>query len=110
MKKNTLKKLFCVILAVAVFAVSIPFTAIAANPSTVDFAILSDVHYFAEESMGNSSQDVQEFREMMFLNNSTSGISPELTKAAIDNIIAMALRGELDFLLVPGDLTRNAEY
>ena len=57
MKKNTLKKLFCVILAVAVFAVSIPFTAIAANPSEVNFAIISDPHYFASTAMGYSDAD-----------------------------------------------------
>ncbi|MBQ3523905.1 MAG: metallophosphoesterase [Clostridia bacterium] len=110
MKKNTLKKLFCVILAVAVFAVSIPFTAIAANPSEVNFAIISDPHYFASTAMGYSDADRKEFREMMYLNNSTSGIAPELTEAAMANVTAMALAGQLDFLLLPGDLTRNAEY
>ena len=109
-RKNTFKKLFCVILAVAVFAVSIPFTAIAANPSEVDFAIVSDVHYFASTAMGNSDADRKEFREMMYLNNSTSGIAPELTEAAMANVTAMALAGQIDFLLLPGDLTRNAEY
>ena len=110
MKKNTLKKLFCVILAVAVFAVSIPFTAIAANPSEVNFAIISDTHYFASTAMGNSAEDRKEFRELMYLNNATSGIAPELTQAAMANVTAMALAGQLDFLLLPGDLTRNAEY
>lgn len=109
MKKNTMKKIFSIVLALAIFAVSIPFTAFAANPSTVDFAILSDTHYFAKESMGTSAEDVQEFRELMFLNNATSGIAPELLDAALANITAMALRGEIDFLLLPGDLTKNAE-
>ena len=108
-RKSTFKKLFCVILAVAVFAVSIPFTAIAANPSEVDFAILSDIHYFAEKSQGLTQEDKAEFNEMMLMNNSTSGISPELTDAAMANITAMALSGQIDFLLLPGDLTRNAE-
>lgn len=109
-RKSTFKKLFCVILAVVVFAVSIPFTAIAANPSEVDFAILSDIHYYASTAMGYSDTDRKEFREMMYLNNSTSGIAPELTEAAMANVTAMALAGEIDFLLLPGDLTRNAEY
>ncbi len=107
--KSTMKKLFCVILAVAVFAVSVPFTALALPADEVDFAILSDIHYFASSSMGYSEEDRQEFNEIMLMNNSTTGLAPALTKAAMANITAMAQRGEIDFLLLPGDLTRNAE-
>ncbi len=107
--KSTMKKLFCVILAAAVFAVSVPFTALALPADEVDFAILSDVHYFAEASMGYTDEDKQEFNEMMLMNNSTSGLAPALTKAAMANITAMAKNGEIDFLLLPGDLTKNAE-
>ena len=107
--KSIMKKLFCVILAVAIFAVSVPFTALALPADEVNFAILSDIHYFAENSMGYTDEDKQEFNEIMLMNNSTSGISPELTDAAMANITAMALNGEIDFLLLPGDLTRNAE-
>lgn len=109
MKKNTLKKLFCVILAVAVFAVSIPFTAIAATTDDVNFIILSDLHYFAEDSQGTTAQDKAEFNEMMLMNNATSGYAPEILDAALANVTAMALQGKIDFILVPGDLTRNAE-
>ena len=107
--KRTMKKLLCVILAVAVFAVSAPFTALALPADEVDFAILSDIHYFAESAMGYSDEDRAEFNEMMLMNNSTTGLSPALTKAAMANITAMAKNGEIDFLLLPGDLTRNAE-
>lgn len=107
--KSTMKKLFCVILAIAVFAVSVPFTALALPADEVNFAILSDIHYFAESSMGYTDEDKQEFNEMMLMNNSTSGLAPALTQAAMANITAMAKNGEIDFLLIPGDLTRNAE-
>lgn len=110
MKKNTLKKFFCVILAVAVFAVGIPFTAIAAaTTDDVNFVILSDLHYFAEDSQGPTAEDKAEFNEMMLMNNATSGLAPEILDAALANVTAMALQGKIDFLLVPGDLTRNAE-
>lgn len=110
-RKSIMKKLFCVILAVAVFAVGIPFTAIAAaTTDDVNFVILSDLHYFAESAMGNSEEDKAEFNEMMLMNNATSGIAPEITDAALANVTAKALAGEIDFLLLPGDLTRNAEY
>lgn len=109
-KNNLLKKLFCVILATAVFAVSIPLTAIAATTDEVDFAVISDIHYFAESAMGSTAEDKQEYRDMMLLNNSTSGLSKEIIDAAMANITAKALAGEIDFLLIPGDLTKNAEY
>ena len=109
-RKSIMKKLLCVVLAVAVFAVSVPFTVLAADTDDVNFVILSDIHYFAESAMGNSSEDKAEFNEMMLMNNATSGISPELTDAALANITKMAKEGKLDFVLLPGDLTRNAEY
>lgn len=109
-RKSIMKKLFCVILAVAVFAVGIPFTAIAAaTTDDVNFVILSDLHYFAEDSQGPTAEDKAEFNEMMLMNNATSGIAPEILDAALANVTAMALQGKIDFLLVPGDLTKNAE-
>lgn len=109
-RKSIMKKLLCVVLAVAVFAVSVPFTVLAANTDDVNFVILSDLHYFADASMGLTEEDKAEFNEMMLMNNATSGISPELTDAALKNIEELANNGEIDFLLIPGDLTRNAEY
>ncbi len=108
--KTTFKKLLCVILAVAIFAVGIPFTAIASTKETVNFGILSDTHYFAESAMGETAEDKQEFVDMMLLNNSTSGLAPNLLDAALANLALKAKNGEIDFLLMPGDLTRNAEY
>ena len=109
-RKSIMKKLFCVILAVAVFAVGIPFTAIAAaTTDDANFIILSDLHYFAEASQGPTTEDKAEFNEMMLMNNATSGIAPEILDAALANVTAMALNDEIDFLLVPGDLTKNAE-
>ena len=108
--KTTFKKVLCVILAVAIVAVGIPFTAIASTKETVDFAILSDTHYFAESAMGETKEDRQEFIDMMLLNNSTTGLAPELLDAALANLALKAKNGEIGFVLMPGDLTRNAEY
>ncbi|MBR2953452.1 MAG: metallophosphoesterase [Clostridia bacterium] len=108
--KKTFKKVLCVILAVAVVAVGIPFSAIASTKETVDFAILSDTHYFAESSMGETAEDKQEFVDMMLLNNSTTGLAPNILDAALANLALKAKNGEIEFVLMPGDLTRNAEY
>ena len=108
--KMALKKVLCVILAVAIVAVGIPFSAIAASKETVNFGILSDTHYFAESAMGETKEDKQEFIDMMLLNNSTTGYAPALTDAALANLAIKAKNGEIEFVLMPGDLTRNAEY
>ncbi len=108
--KTTFKKLLCVILAVVIVAVGIPFSAIASTKETVDFAILSDTHYFAKSAMGETAEDRQEFVDMMLLNNSTTGLAPELLDAALANLALKAKNGEIEFVLMPGDLTRNAEY
>ncbi len=107
--KTTLKKVLCVILAVVIVAVGIPFSAIASTKETVDFAILSDTHYFAESAMGETAEDKQEFIDMMLLNNSTTGLAPNLLDAALANLAVKAKNGEIEFLLMSGDLTRNAE-
>ena len=107
--KITLKKVLCVILSVVIVAVGIPFTAIATTTDSVSFGVLSDVHYYADEAMGETAEDKQEFVDIMLLNNSTSGLSPALTDAALANLAKKAKNGEIEFLLLPGDLTRNAE-
>lgn len=109
-RKSVMKKLLCVILAVAVFAVSVPFTVLAADTDDVNFVVLSDLHYFAASAMGNSAEDRKEFNDMMLMNNATSGIAPELTDTALKNVEEMAKNGDIDFVLIPGDLTKNAEY
>ena len=108
--KMTFKKVLCVILAVVIVAVGIPFSAIASTKETVNFGILSDTHYFAESAMGETAEDKQEFIDMMLLNNSTSGLAPALLDAALANLALKAKNGEIEFVLMPGDLTRNAEY
>ncbi len=108
--KMALKKVLCVILAIATVAVGIPFSAIASTKDTVDFAILSDTHYFAESAMGETKEDKQEFIDMMLLNNSTSGLAPAILDAALANLAVKAKNGEIEFVLMPGDLTKNAEY
>lgn len=107
MKKRVMKKLLCLILAIAVFAVTIPFTAFAATPSEVNFAVFSDIHYFATSS--TSSSYLTNFENFCKLNNSTSYLAPGLIDTLLQTYTVMAENGELDFVLLPGDLSRNAE-
>lgn len=108
--KGIFKKALCIVLAIAVVAVGIPFTAIAATSKDVDFAILSDTHYFASTAMGETEEDKAEFREILLMDNILTGYAPEIADAALANLAKMAKDGEIEFVLMPGDLTRNSEY
>ena len=41
---KTFKRILCVVLAIVIAAVGIPFTALASTKETVNFGILSDTH------------------------------------------------------------------
>lgn len=105
-KKGIFKKLLCFIIAVAVIAVSIPFTALAAAPAEVNFGVMSDLHYFARNSMG---PDINKFIEVCKLDNSTSYLAQSVLECALASFKEMADRGEIEFVLIPGDLTKNGE-
>lgn len=107
---KTFKRILCVVLAVAITAVGIPFAALASTPDTVNFGILSDIHLFDETAMGTTLENQKEANEILKMNNSSSGLTTALTETAMRNLTKKALDGEIDFLLIPGDLTRNAEY
>ena len=111
MKKTKIsKKILCVVLAIAIVAVVIPFAAFAKAPKTVNFGILSDIHLFDETAMGVTLENQKEANEIFKMNNSSSGLTTALTETAMKNLTKKALNGEINFLLIPGDLTKNAEY
>lgn len=107
MKKSVFTKVFCLVLSIAIIALSIPFSAFAATDSSAKFAVVSDLHYFAEASMG---PDKSKFAEVCKLNNSTTYLSKSVLDAVLANLAAKASAGEIEFVLLPGDLTKNAEY
>ena len=104
------KRILCVVLAIAIVAVGIPFAALAKAPKTINFGILSDIHLFDETAMGTTLENQKEANAILKMNNSSSGITTALTETAMRNLTKKALDGEIDFLLIPGDLTKNAEY
>lgn len=105
-RKGVLKKLFCLVIAVAIFAMSIPFTAFAVNDRELKVATISDVHYFAKSSMGN---DIEKFIEASKLNNSTSYLVDAVLDCAFATLKKQAEENGLKYVFIPGDLTKNGE-
>lgn len=107
MKKHFSKKLLCVVVAILIAAANLPFYALAANSaSDLNLGIISDIHYFAPASIGGSMADFIEFSK---LENSSTYVADAAVDCAFATFKKQAAKGELDFVLIPGDLTRNGE-
>lgn len=106
MKKSFGKKLLCVIVAILIAAANLPFYAVAASSHDLNLGIISDVHYFAPESMGSNTANFIKFSQ---LNNSTTYLAPAALDCALAAFEQQAAKGELEFVIIPGDLTRNGE-
>ena len=107
MKNRFSKRLICIITAVLIVFANLPFYAVAANTAgNLNLGIISDTHYFAPESIGGNMESFIEFSK---LNNSSSYIADAAVDCALATFKEQASNGELDFVLIPGDLTRNGE-
>lgn len=67
----------------------------------VQFAVISDLHYY-DTSLGTTGKA---FEECMLSDRKLLKESAELLDLAIDNI----LKSDAEFVLIPGDLTKDAE-
>ncbi len=104
--KSIFKKLLCLALAVAVAAMSLPFTVFAADGGSAQFGVMSDLHYLAKSNMG---PDMNKFIEMCRLDNSTTYIASSVVESALAVYEKLAAEDKLDFVLIPGDLTKDGE-
>jgi len=104
---KTLRKLTGLLLSgiLLLLAAQIPVTA--KGPATLRVAILADPHLYPDEMTGGFCDT---FRE----DNSGKGRPAELSEtlflAALKKIKAHAKKDKLEFLLIPGDMTRDGEY
>ena len=107
MKRNFGLKLLCLVIALALTAVCIPFGAMAATESEIKLGLLSDIHYLAEENMG---PDRDLFDQVCRLSNYESNLSDSFMDCVFATLKAEQAAGNLDYVLISGDLTRNGEY
>lgn len=106
-RKYSFKKALCLLLAAAIAALSIPFSAFAAEPKELNIGVISDIHYFAPSSMGS---DLDKFAEISKMNASTSFLAESIMDSAFAALKKQAEENGMKFVLVPGDLTKNGEY
>jgi len=107
MKKVSMKLKSLALLLVMLLLLSLaPAPATAAAPDLLRVALISDIHYYPPELAGNHYD--------VLFDNTQLGHPIEQTpgalRSALAAIKARALRGEIDYLLIPGDLTTDGEY
>ena len=77
----------------------------AAVPAKLNIALISDPHYFPESMAGGYGEVFDAGQIVGHPIEQTPGV----LRSALEAIKVRALRGEIDFLLIPGDLTREGE-
>ena len=110
------RKITAVLLsAIMLFSVfSIGLTSVAENSGDPDevvaslpFAAISDIHYYPQSYTGDLCEAWQEF---CATDTKEYEESEALVYSALDSIALRAQEEDIEYLLIPGDLTKDSEY
>lgn len=105
MKKNLFLKILSVVLVVALVAACIPLT-VSANSSEIRFGVISDIHYIAPSLRNPESEVWQEFVQNKYKEYNEAD---SLLDNALDGVLRNAVEGGENYVLIPGDLTKDGE-
>ncbi len=107
MKKRFFKVL-SVVLAAALLVAVMPSAAWAQNTQTgeIQIGVMTDVHYYAQANIDDKDKCTEVCEKTM----STSHLSDAILMTALDFYAEQAKQGKLDYLLIPGDLTKDGDY
>ena len=100
MKRKLSIKIMCIVLAFAMLIACIPMSA-SADTSKIRFGILSDIHYLAP----SLKSDSEEWHN--FVQNKHKEYND--LDSLLDNALDGAARNEVEYILIPGDLTKDGE-
>ena len=103
--KKAPKKCLSLLLCTALLLSLLLIPANAKQPAKLRVALLSDIHLYPEELAGGYNEA---FQEDQYLGRSHEQ-TPGTLRSALAAIKARAARGEIDYLLITGDLTREGE-
>lgn len=105
--KITMKiKAVAVILAGAILAACIPVM-VSAEETTIHLGLMSDVHFYGDSLKGNNCQAYKDFTVAACKEYAENY---SLVNNALDGILRNAENDGADFLLIPGDMTKDGEY
>ena len=103
-KKFSLKAI-SVILALAMLVACVPMLA-SADEASIRLGVFSDVHYYADSLKGDRGEAWQQF---LFERQKEYDVNNSLLDNALDGVLHNAVKNGQDYLLIPGDLTKDGE-
>ena len=106
MKKSAFVKTFCVMLSIILAVAAIP-VAVSANSAEVRFDVISDIHYFGNKLKGEEGNQAW----IDYIESSTRqfDLQDALLDAALSSFVLKDAKDKPDYLLIPGDLTKDGE-
>ncbi len=105
MKKNLVFKIISVILVVSLVVACVPMS-VSANSSEIRFGVISDIHYIAP-SLKNLESEV--WQEFVYNKHKEYNDLDSLLDNALDGVLRNAVEGGENYVLIPGDLTKDGE-
>ncbi len=107
MKKGILKTI-SVLLTLALLVALVPMSAFAQNTDTglLKVGVMTDVHYYAQENIDDKDKATEVCEKTIC----TSHLADAILRTALDFYKVQAEQGKLEYLLIPGDLTKDGDY
>ncbi len=105
MKKGKLHiKIISVVLALALLLSCVPMIA-SADTSKIRFGVISDIHYLAPSLKGEGKA----WDEFVYNSHKEYNDLDSLVDNALDGVLRNAVEGGENYLLIPGDMTKDGE-
>lgn len=107
MKKTSLK-ILSVLLAVTLLICTVPASVFAQNTQTgkINIGVMTDLHYYAQANIDDKTKATEVCEKTIC----TSHLADSILMTALDFYKVQAEQGKLDYLLLPGDLTKDGDY
>ncbi len=102
-----MKRLFSILIAIAVFVSGIPISVWAESSARLQVGIISDIHYFPAGLTGNYCAA---FNDYALKNTRQEAQSDALLESALYALAKHARQNGMKYLLLPGDNSRDGEY
>ncbi len=107
MKKTSLK-ILSVLLAAVLLVCTVPASVFAQNTDSgkINIGVMTDTHYYAQANIDDKDKATEVCEKTI----STSHLADAILMTALDYFKVQAEQGKLDYLLIPGDLTKDGDY
>lgn len=107
MKKRILK-IISAVLTVALLVCAVPTSVFAQNTDfgEIQIGVMTDLHYYAQANIDDKDKATEVCEKTIC----TSHLADAILMTALDFYKVQAEQGKLDYLILPGDLTKDGDY